>query len=224
MTGRGRGRLIALEGVDGCGKSTQAALLADRLGALCTFEPGATELGRYMRALVLTPSVPEVSARAETLLLLADRAQHVAEQIGPALAEGRWVVTDRFSASTLAYQGAGRGLDVGELRALVAWATGGIEPDLNLLVDVPVEVAAGRRAAAGADADDDRLETLDPEFHGRVAAGFRDQAAADAAHWAVVDGTGTVDEVAARIAAAVAERLGEPPTPPAPAGRGNDPA
>ena len=120
----GRGRLIALEGVDGCGKSTQALRLARTIGALSTAEPGATPLGTTLRTLLLDPGLPPVSERAEALLMAADRAQHVDEVVRPALDEGRWVVTERFSGSTLAYQGYGRGLDLEELRRLVLWATG----------------------------------------------------------------------------------------------------
>lgn len=207
MNETGRGRLIALEGIDGCGKSTQAQRLAADLGALATFEPGATELGRALRALVLDPDRPGPVPRAEALVMAADRAQHVAEVVAPALAEGRWVVTDRFSGSTLAYQGWGRGLSTDSLRQVVAWAAGGTEADLSVLVDVPVEVARRRLAAASAD----RLERLDPDFHERVRHGFVALARADPDHWAVVDGTAGIDEVGAAVAAVVAERLGPVP-------------
>ena len=123
----GRGRLIALEGVDGCGKSTQAVLLAGAIGALSTAEPGATQLGATLRALALDPGLPPVSERAEALLMAADRSQHVVEVVRPALERGQWVVTERFSGSTLAYQGYGRGLDLDELRRLVSWASEGID-------------------------------------------------------------------------------------------------
>ena len=119
-------------------------------------------------------------------LLAADRAEHVAEIVGPLLEEGRWVVTDRFSGSTLAYQGYGRGLDVGELARLVTWAAGGIEADLNVLVDVPLAVARAR--ARRRDGQGDRLEQLDEEFHERVRHGYLSLAAADQARWAVIDG------------------------------------
>src|SRR5580692_120972 len=157
----GRGRLIALEGIDGSGKTTQVRLLAARpewAGLVTvTSEPGATALGRALRGLLLDRDLPPVAERTEALLVAADRAQHMAEVVAPALGAGRWVVTDRFSGSTLAYQGYGRGLDLDELRRLVAWATGGIEPDLTVLVDVPVAVARARRPAG----EDDRLESLD---------------------------------------------------------------
>jgi len=201
------GRLIALEGVDGCGKSTQARRLAGRLEAVFTFEPGATELGRALRALVLhSPEHAAPVVRAEALLLAADRAQHVAEVVAPALAAGRWVVTDRYSGSTLAYQGEGRGLGVAELRPLVAWAAGDLWPDLSVLVDVPLEEARRRQSATGRD----RLERLDTGFFERVRLGFLAQADADPDRWVVVDGMGTVEEVGARIDDEVRRRLGWP--------------
>jgi dTMP kinase len=136
-----RGRLLALEGIDGCGKSTQARALAELLGARLTHEPGGTVLGASLRQLLLEPDAPPVTLRAEALLMAADRAEHVEKVIEPALAEGQWVVSDRFSGSTLAYQGYGRGLDVGELQRLIEWATGGLTPDISIVVDVPVDVA-----------------------------------------------------------------------------------
>jgi dTMP kinase len=200
-----RGRLVALEGVDGCGKSTQAARLAAALGALCTFEPGATPLGASIRELLLG-SDQAISPRAEALLMAADRAQHVDEVITPALEAGRWVVTDRYSGSTLAYQGGGRGLGAASLRPMLGFATGGLVPDLSVLVEVPLEVARSRLAATAPD----RLERQDPEFHRRVAAAYTELAGADPQRWAVVDGTGSVEAVAAAVLAAVVSRLGRP--------------
>jgi dTMP kinase len=201
------GRLIALEGIDGCGKSTQAQLLAEALGAELTHEPGATELGRALRRLLLDPDRPTPTPRAEALLMAADRSEHVDVVVVPALVAGRWVVTDRFSGSTLAYQGWGRGLPVDPLRDVVAWATGGLEPDLSILVDVPLDVA---RERLGRSADPDRLERLGPDFHERVRVGFVALAREDPERWVAVDGTAPVATVAEAIAAVVAERLGKP--------------
>lgn len=206
MSGRPRGRLIALEGIDGCGKSTQARILAEALGAVLTHEPGATQLGQALRALVLDPIRPAPVPRAEALLMAADRAQHVEEVIRPAIAEGRWVVTDRYSGSTLAYQGWGRGLNTDALRRLVSWAAGGVDPDLSVLVDVGPEVARQRLTLSSPD----RLERLDADFHERVRHGFVALARADEVHWAVVDGAAEVAAVAEEIAEVVAERLGRP--------------
>ncbi|HVX20713.1 MAG TPA: dTMP kinase [Acidimicrobiales bacterium] len=210
-----RGRLIALEGIDGCGKTTQAHLLAEALGADLTHEPGATDLGRALRRLLLDPGHGTPTPRAEALLMAADRAQHVEETIAPALADGRWVVTDRFSGSTLAYQGWGRQLPVDPLRHVVAWATGGLEPDLSVLVDVPLAVA--RRRLQGASPD--RLERLDADFFDRVRHGFVALARSDPDRWAVVDGTAPADEVASQIAGLVADRLGVPDPVATPPGR-----
>jgi dTMP kinase len=199
-----RGRLIAFEGVDGSGKSTQARVLAGAIGAVLTFEPGATELGRALRRLLLDPDHPAPDVRTEALLMAADRAQHVSEVICPALDEGRVVVTDRFSGSTLAYQGYGRGLPVGELRHLVGWATGGVEPDLTVVVDVPLAVARRRLEHGPAD----RLERLDEQFFSRVRDGYLELAGADPLRWAVVDGEGDVDAVAAAVREVTERRLG----------------
>jgi dTMP kinase len=202
-----RGRLIALEGIDGCGKSTQAKAVAAALGALLTHEPGATPLGARLRRLLLDPDpdAPAPSPRAETLLMAADRAEHVAQVIEPALVSGAWVVTDRYSGSTIAYQGYGRGLDAEGLAEVLAWATEGVEADLSVFVDVPVEVAEGRRRGA------DRMERLGPEFAARVREGFAAQAAAEPGRWLVVDGTRDVGAITAHIVDAVRTRLGPEP-------------
>ncbi|MHB1710108.1 MAG: dTMP kinase [Acidimicrobiales bacterium] len=204
MTQGDRGRLIALEGIDGCGKSTQARKLATRLGAVLTFEPGATRLGRSLRSLLLDPGLPTVNDRSEALLMAADRAQHVAEVVAPALERGSWVVTDRFSGSTLAYQGYGRGLDREKLDGLVGWATRGLNPDLTVLIEVPVAVAKKRQP----DGADDRLESLGASFFERVASGFHQLAVDNPDIWVVVDGTGPPDEVAAGVWSEVRERFG----------------
>jgi dTMP kinase len=203
MSATRRGRLIALEGIDGCGKSTQAALLAEHLDARLTFEPGATPLGTALRQLLLNPDLPDVDARAEALLMAADRAQHTAEVIEPLLAEGISVVTDRFTGSTLAYQGFGRQLDLTALVALNQLATAGTSSDLNVLIDVPVEVARARTEPARAD----RLEGLGQAFQGRVHDGYRQLAQSDPGAWVIVDGTGVVAVVAERVRRAVVDRL-----------------
>jgi dTMP kinase len=199
------GRLIAFEGIDGCGKSTQAGLLAERLDAVLTREPGGTTVGERLRSLLVDPATVGLDLRAEALLMAAARAQHVAEVIAPALAAGRDVVVDRFAHSSLAYQGYGRGLPVDEVRWLSDWATAGRWPDLVVLVEVPAAVAAARVGPA------DRFEAEDRSFHARVADGYRGLAAADPARWRVVDGTGPVDEVTAQVWAAVTGAL--PRTP-----------
>jgi len=203
VTASGRGRLIALEGIDGCGKSTQAGVLAGRLGALLTFEPGATPLGTALRTVLLDRDQPPVAGRTEALLMAADRAQHVAEVVEPALAAGTWVVTDRFSASTLAYQGYGRDLDRGELMDLIEWATHGLTPDVTVLVDVPLDVASSRRRGTVGD----RFEGEGTGFQQRVADGYHRLAGESPTTWLVVDGTGSVDEVAATVWSGVQDMI-----------------
>jgi len=196
------GRFIAFEGGEGSGKSTQAALLASRLGALLTREPGGTPLGRHIRQLVLGPDVPDqVDIRAEALLLAADRAQHVSSVIRPTLLSGRDVVSDRYAASSLAYQGYGRSLPVADIRWLSDWASNGLWPDLVILLDVPAELATERLATSGVGPD--RLESAGDEFHRRVADGFGALAAENPETWRVVDGQGAVEDVSARVAKVV---------------------
>jgi len=196
------GVLIALEGGEGCGKSTQAARLAARLDAVLTREPGGTELGERVRSLLLDPDGVPIASRAEALLMAAARAQHVDEVIRPALVAGRTVVTDRYVGSSLAYQGHGHGLDLGDVAALSAFAVAGAEADLVVLLSVPAEVAAARLTGRP-----DRLEALGDDFHRRVADGFAALAAADPDRWIEVDGTGDPDEVEARVWSAAAPRL-----------------
>ncbi len=192
-------KLIAFEGGEACGKSTQAAILAQRLGAVLTREPGGTALGERVRALLLDSDQPAPHQRAEALLMAADRAQHVAEVIRPALERGVDVVSDRFTGSTLAYQGYARGLPVAELAELSSWATGGLEPDLVILLDVPAPVAATRMKPEA-----DRMESAGDDFHRRVAQGYRTLAAGDPGRWRVVDGSGSVQDVEALVAKALA--------------------
>ena len=206
MSGGGeRGRFIAFEGGEATGKSTQARRLAARIGAVLTREPGATETGRRIRDLVLDPAT-ELHPRTEALLLLADRAQHVHEVVAPALARGSDVVTDRFSGSTLAYQGYGRSLDLADLTWLCRWAAGGLEPDVIVLLDVPPKVARARQEGRPLD----RMEGTGDEFHDRVREGYLALAAADPDRWVVVDGTGPEDGVAALVWEALVARAGLP--------------
>ena len=178
------GRFLVLEGIDGCGKTTQLKQLAQWLpvsglmpaGATLhlTREPGGTPLGQALRELLLHP--PQASApspTAELLLYAADRAQHVEQLIRPALVRGDWVLSDRFSGSTLAYQGDGRGLDVSTIRDLERIATAGVTPDLTLWLDLPVAESLRRRQTQTAD----RIEAEGTAFLARVAEGFRRLAA-----------------------------------------------
>lgn len=193
-----RGVLVAFEGIDASGKSTQARRVAAAHDALFTFEPGDTRLGAELRRWLLDASEPMTPA-TEALLMLADRAHHVATVIEPALVEGRSVVTDRFFGSTLAYQGYGRGVDLEALLSATSLALGALRPDLTVLLDMPVAVADARRAPNRAD----RFESADGGFRERVRQGFLELAATQPG-WVVVDGTQSLDEVSAAVDVAVA--------------------
>lgn len=188
------GRLIVFEGADASGKSTQAHRLAERLGIEATFQFGATEIGEAIRRILLDPENRILDDRAEALLVIADKAQHVAETVGPALARGDTLISDRYTASTLAYQGYGRGLDLDLLASTMAWATHGLEPDLTVLLDVDLDVA---RARLGDGID--RIEGAGADFHQRVRRGYLELAAADPQRWLIIDAGGDVDEVGARV-------------------------
>jgi dTMP kinase len=199
------GRFLVLEGGDATGKTTQTARLANRLRdhgreVLATFEPGGTALGRSLRRLLLDGSA-NVEPEAEALLMAADRAQHVLEVVRPALARGDWVVSDRFVPSSLAYQGVGRGLGVPTIEIVNGIATGGLEPDLVMVLDLPPEVATERFGAAR-----DRLEEEDDAFRLAVHEAYRDLAGSRG--WVLVDAAGPVEAVGDQIWAVVMEHLG----------------
>lgn len=197
-----RGCFIVLEGADAVGKSTQALLLAKRLrdegrDVLTTFEPGATRVGAKLREMVLHELI---DARAEALLIAADRAQHVAEVVRPALERGTDVVSDRFVPSSLAYQGVARRLGVEEVWRLSDWATGGLEPDVVVVLDAHEDVIHTRRAGPG-----DRLEREGSGFQDAVVRAYRELA--ERHGWIVVDAHGSPDDVAARIWTAISDLL-----------------
>jgi dTMP kinase len=202
------GVLIAFEGGEGAGKSTQARLLAEWLRELrddvvVTFEPGATDAGRTIREVLLSRDSHGLSPRAEAMLYAADRAQHVATVVRPALERGAVVVTDRFVDSSLAYQGGGRELSLEEVRELSRWATNGVRPDVTVLLDLdPAE------GLARAGADPDRMESESLEFHERVRATFRALAHHHGGRYVVVDAAQPVEVVAARVREEVERRLG----------------
>jgi dTMP kinase len=205
-----RGLLLALEGGEGAGKSTQARLLAIWLrdqgfDVVATHEPGATKVGMRLRALLLDNTHAGLAPRAETLMYAADRAEHVAAVIRPALERGAVVVTDRYVDSSLAYQGAGRQLSVPEVIDLNTWATGGLLPDLTILLDLPPSEGLGRRASSA-----DRLEAEPAEFHQRVRSGFLTRAAADPGRYLVLDGTRQPSELSREIQDRVRALLPDP--------------
>jgi dTMP kinase len=195
---------IAFEGSEACGKSTHAQRLAEALGAVHTRETGGTAIGARLRVILHDVEVDDLDDRAEALITAADRAQHLATVVEPALAAGRHVVSDRSVYSTLAYQGFGRGLPLDELRHINEWAIRGRWPDLVILLTVSAATTERRMGKR----DLDRFERAGAAFHARVEAGFLTMAADDPKVWVVIDADQPIDEVAAAIRAAVKERVG----------------
>jgi dTMP kinase len=199
---------ITFEGIEGSGKSTQLRRLAERIpNAVGTKEPGGTPLADRIRAILLDSS-SHLDPVAELFLFAASRRQHVVEIIKPALDGGRTVLCDRFTDSTLAYQGFGRLINLDQLRTLNAWATDSLIPDLTLLFDLPEETGLTRARSrnAGAVQDEGRFEAEDLRFHRRVAEGYRTLAFAEPKRFAVIDAAGDVDDVFARVVAEVEKR------------------
>lgn len=199
-----RGLFITFEGGEGCGKSTQIGLLAklleDRgLTVVVMREPGGTQVGERVREVLLDPALGEMTIETELLLYQASRAQLVAERIVPDLAAGRVVLCDRFADSTLAYQGFGRGLSLEEISTLSAFATSGLTPDLTFVLDLDPDVGLVRAIKNGAD----RLEAEHIAFHRRVQEGFRTIAASEPSRVALIDASGTIEDVHDRVLAAV---------------------
>jgi dTMP kinase len=197
---------VSFEGGEGCGKSTQIRLLAlalERAGACVRMlrEPGGTAVGEAVRAILLDPESIGMDPRAELLLYEAARAQIVSEVIVPALEAGEVVLCDRFFDSTTAYQGFGRGIDLAEIEALNIAATGGLRPDRTLVLDMDPAEGMARATAEAAD----RLELESDAFHERVREGFLAIAQADPERVLVIDGSGGVEDVASRVALALAD-------------------
>ncbi|MFP5283660.1 MAG: dTMP kinase [Actinomycetes bacterium] len=202
----GRGLFIVFEGGDGVGKTTQVDRLAAWLGqcgrtVVRTFEPGDTAAGRSIRGLLLDPATGELSPRAEALLYAADKAHHVDTVVRPALEAGAVVVCDRYVDSMLAYQGAGRVLDAGDVEGIARWATGDLRPHLTVLLDLDPQEALGAKTGL------DRLEAAGDSFHERVRQSFLALAAAEPDHYLVLPARRPVDELGAAIVDRVAALL-----------------
>ena len=197
--GGGRGKFITLEGIDGAGKSTHLAWLADRVRAggrelVVTREPGGTPLGEKLRELLLSHPM---HVDTETLLMFAARREHMAQVIVPALEAGRWVISDRFTDASFAYQGGGRGLPKERLAALEDWVQGGFQPDLTLYFDLPIEVARQRLAATQNALD--RFEQENGGFFNRVRNAYLDRARADPGRMRIIDASQPPDKVKALL-------------------------
>ena len=197
-------RYIALEGLEGCGKSTHALRLATSLDAVLTREPGGTRIGALLRGILADPENTDMNPRTEALLMAADRAQHFADVIRPALGRDQHVVSDRSVYSTLAYQGFGRGLDVATLRNISEWALHGHFPDIVVFISVPTEILNERLAKR----TPDRFEREGANFFSRVNDGFRTLIHTEG-DWIIVDGTRSKEEVEKAIHIAVTQRLKE---------------
>ena len=218
------GLLIAFEGGEGSGKTTQARLIAIWLreqgyDVVTTHEPGATKIGMRLRALLLDTAHAGLSPRAEALMYAADRAEHVASVIAPALERGAIVITDRYVDSSLAYQGAGRNLPVEEIAGFNSWATGGRIPDLTILLDMDPMAGLRRRTRSA-----DRLEAEPAEFHQRVRAGFLALARAEPSRYLVLDAGRPQEEITQQIRDRIREMLPDPVPSVAEASTGDFPA
>jgi dTMP kinase len=210
-------RFITFEGGDGSGKSTQLRLLADYLSArgrqvVCTREPGGTNLGKMIRRVLLEAGDEKISPETELFLYLADRAQHVREVVRPALAAGKIVLCDRFTDSTLAYQGYGREVDLRMLDELNRMASGGVVPDLTFLLDCPPELGLSRTAARMETQKprarrEDRFERKEREFHDRVRRGFLELARKDAKRIRLLDARRSIEDLHTEIRAIVESAL-----------------
>ena len=195
------GLLIAFEGGDASGKTTQARRISDLIGAIFTREPGGTEVGESLRELLLDAQTP-LAFRTEALLMAASRAQLVEEVIRPNLENGIHVVSDRFLASSVVYQGYATGLPVNDVRELSIFATNGLLPDLTVLIDVPVELSMQRRIDKP-----DRFESETTEFHEKVRSGYLALAENAPEKWVVIDGSGSMEQVSSLVDQAIMDHL-----------------
>lgn len=204
-----RGRFISVEGIEGAGKSTQMQVMREFLAAkgirvVMTREPGGTPLGEAVRELLLNADNRSMALDAELLLVFAARAEHLHKVIQPALESGEWVLSDRFTDATFAYQGGGRGIAAGRIAALEEWVQGSLRPDLTLLLDVPVEVGMARIAGRG---QPDRFEQEEGDFFERIRATYLQRAGAEPRRFRRIDASLSVQRVSREVLDAVAALL-----------------
>ncbi len=195
-----KGLFITFEGIEGCGKSTQSKMLRDYLescgkSVLLTREPGGPLISEKIRSLLLDPENSEMLRETELLLYMASRSQHTGQWIIPALEEGKYVISDRYNDSSIAYQGAARKLDLSQIDGITRFATFSLVPDITFLIDLPAENGLCRIQPCVAD----RIEQEDIEFHKRVRQGFLDVANREPGRFCIIDGRGTIEEIHVEI-------------------------
>ncbi len=206
------GKFISLEGIEGAGKSTQMAFIADylqskKIDVVLTREPGGTELGEQVRDLLLTPRDEKMTDDAELLLMFAARVQHLQQKILPALDNGQWVISDRFVDATFAYQGGGRGIDADRIQSLAEWSLQGVSTDLTFLFDLPVSVGQERVTSRGHAKD--RFELEKHSFFDRVRETYLQAASAEPARIKVIDAAQPVKHIQAQLKAHIDQLLVE---------------
>ena len=198
------GKFISIEGIEGAGKSTQLAFIENYLTQqgkhlTVTREPGGTELGEQIRSLLLTPTTTGMAVDTELLLMFAARSEHVAQVINPALASGNWVLSDRFTDATFAYQGGGRGIDLQRINEIAAWTLKGLQPDLTLLFDLPVEI--GQQRVLSRNQGVDRFEQEKIEFFERIRACYLERAQQDPDRIKIIDSRQSIADIEIQITA-----------------------
>jgi len=196
-----RGKFITIEGGEGVGKTTNMQFIEKylrdkKINVIVTREPGGTELGETLREIMLDPAQDKICSDSELMLMFAARAQHLSQKIIPALERGDWVLCDRFTDATYAYQGGGRGIEFSRIEMLENWVQGDLRPDITILFDMPVELGMSRAASRS---DPDRFEQEKMDFFERVQTSYRERATQNTTQYKIIDASKTLDEVQAQI-------------------------
>ncbi len=202
ISGQAPGKFISIEGIEGAGKSTQLAFIESYLTQqgkqlTVTREPGGTELGEQIRTLLLTPTTTGMAVDTELLLMFAARSEHVAQVINPALAKGNWVLSDRFTDATFAYQGGGRGIDLQRINEIATWTLNGLQPDLTLLFDLPVEL--GQQRVLSRNQGVDRFEQEKIEFFERIRACYLERAQQEPNRIKIIDASQSIADIETQL-------------------------